>query len=128
LRWLVLVALLAGCPEQPPACTTVETDCQELYMPTWDNVYSMTIAESCGSDRSSCHSDAGRKGGMTFADKDTSYTELLDGRVEPGNPGCSLMIVRVEGVGKDYQMPQGQALPAPERCSLLKWVEAGALQ
>ena len=65
---------------------------------------------------------------MTFADKDTSYTELLDGRVKPGNPGCSLMVVRVEGVGKDYQMPQGDPLSAPERCAIAKWVEAGALQ
>ena len=102
--------------------------CQELYTPTWDNVYAKTIAVSCGSDRTSCHSDAGRKGGMTFADKDKSYTELLEGRVEPGNAACSLMVVRVEGVGKDYQMPKGDPLPDAERCAIAKWVELGAVQ
>jgi hypothetical protein len=131
LRLVALAVLsLAGCPAQPPACTTVDTTtCQELYEPTWDNVYSMTIAVSCGSDRSACHSDSGRSGGMTFANKDTSYTELLDGRrVKPGDPGCSLMVVRIEGVGTDYQMPQGDPLSAPERCAIAKWVEAGAAQ
>ncbi len=126
---LLYLLALAGCPEQPPACTTVDTTtCAELYEPTWDNVYSMTIAVSCGSDRSACHSDAGKSGGMTFADKDTSYTELLDGRVKPGNAACSLMVVRIEGVGKDYQMPQGDPLEAPERCSIAKWVDMGAAQ
>ena len=130
MRLFVLALLsLTGCPAQPPACTTVDTTtCAELYAPTWDNVYSMTIAVSCGSDRSACHSDVGRSGGMTFADKDTSYTELLDGRVKPGNAACSLMVVRIEGVGTDYQMPQGDPLVASERCSIAKWVDMGAVQ
>ncbi len=124
---LALLTLVA-CPEPPPACTTVDaTTCHELYPPTWDNVYANTIAMSCGADRSSCHSDAGKSGGITFADKATSYTELLNGRVKPGNAGCSLLVVRIEGVGTDYQMPKGDPLGAPERCAIAKWVEMGGL-
>lgn len=127
MRLVVLLSLLAGCPEAPPACATAETTCAPLYTPTWDNVYAKTIAVSCGSDRSSCHNDKGKSGGITFADKDTSYTELLAGRVTPGNAGCSLMVVRIEGVGKDYQMPQGDPLSEPERCAIAQWVEHGAV-
>jgi hypothetical protein len=121
--------VLSGCPEQPPACITLDTTtCQPLYLPTWDNVYATTISVSCGGDRSSCHSAAGNSGGLSMADKDSAYTNLLDGRVKPGNAQCSLMVVRIEGVGKDYQMPQGDALDTHEACAIAQWVDMGATQ
>ena len=127
LRLLALLpVLVAACTEQPPQCITVDTACAPLYPPTWDNVYAHTLATSCGADRSACHSDIGLRGGMSFADKDTSYTELLSARVVPGNAACSLMVVRIDGVGKDYQMPQGDPLSAAERCAIAQWVEMGA--
>ncbi|HEY4245054.1 MAG TPA: hypothetical protein VGM88_34800 [Kofleriaceae bacterium] len=125
-RLLFAVALVAGCGDDPPSCITVDTSCAPLYAPTFDNVYNITIAQSCGRTDGSCHSDAGREGGMTFADEQTTYTELLSGRVVPMNPGCSKMIVRTDSPGKDYQMPPGDALSAPERCALIQWVQAGA--
>jgi hypothetical protein len=131
MRALALAVLLAACGgEDVPACVTVDTDCTpQLYLPTFDNVYTMTLTTSCGTDRSSCHSASGESG-LSFADEQTAYHNLLDtDRVEPGNPGCSEMIVRVTSVGASYQMPQGpasSALSAGDQCSLIKWVAAGA--
>lgn len=130
-RWCLVAAVisLASCQDQAPACKTVNTDCAALYGPHFDDVYNTTLAMKCGSDQTSCHSAAGLKGGMTFQDEAHAYASLLeDGkhRVEPGDPECSLMIVRVNSPGADYQMPPGDALSEPERCALIKWVEAGA--
>lgn len=124
----VALVALAGCPsEPPPACTTVDVTCAPLYEPTFANVYANTLVDGCGSDRASCHSDRGRAGGMSFADPDSAYAALLDnGHVKPGDPSCSEMIVRVVGVGKDYQMPPGDPLDEAEACALVQWVQAGA--
>ncbi len=127
MKWLVL-ALLAGCTEQPPACiTTIDLNCQPEYLPTFANVYNNTLENTCGSQRSTCHSDSGMKGGMSFATPEQAYTALLmNGRVMPGDPQCSDMIVRTSSPGKDYQMPIGDPLSAPEACALIQWVKAGA--
>jgi hypothetical protein len=133
--WLVLA--LSGCPsEPPPACITVETSCQAAYQPTFDMVYKQTLSKSCGNDNSSCHSDAGHQAGLVFTDPVVSYQELLDNssidptrkRVVPGDPACSLLIVRVNSPGKDYQMPKGDPLDPSVRCAMIQWVEMGAMQ
>lgn len=126
--WLTAAVLLAGCPsEPPPECTLVpiDTNCAPLYMPTFDNVYANTINIGCGSKSGACHSARG-DGDMNLSDPATAHASLLDGRVVPGDPTCSEMIVRTHGLGEDYQMPQGAALGASERCALVKWVAAGA--
>lgn len=121
------VAPLAGCPsDPPPPCITVDTTCAPLYAPTFDNVYTMTLKNTCGSQLSSCHSAAGRQGGMSFQDESHAYAALLAGRVQPGNPGCSKMIVRTGSPGASYQMPPGDPLGDPERCALIQWIQAGA--
>ncbi len=81
-----------------------------------------------GSTQTACHSKAGHQGNMSFEDELHAYQALRAGRVEPGNPGCSLMIVRTDSPGAAYQMPPGDALSAPERCALIQWVQAGAMQ
>ncbi|HEX4418294.1 MAG TPA: c-type cytochrome domain-containing protein [Kofleriaceae bacterium] len=128
--WLVAVlatAPLAGCTsDAPPDCITVDTSCAPLYAPTFDNVYAMTLKNTCGSQLTSCHSAAGHQGGMSFQDEDHAYAALLAGRVKPGNPGCSLMIVRTSSPGAAYQMPPGDPLSEQERCALIQWVQAGA--
>jgi cytochrome c len=131
MRWWLLAALAlsAGCPtSSPPACIDVTTTCQELYPPTFDNVYKTTIKGSCGFDRVGCHSRAGHAGGMSFEDEQTAYQALTSGRVKPGDPGCSLMIVRTGSPGADYQMPPPPATPLSEteECALIKWVANGA--
>lgn len=132
MRQLWLVTALAAAPlvgctsELPPACITVDTTCAPLYAPSFDNVYTMTLKNTCGSERSSCHSAAGKQGGMSFQDEQHAYDALLAGRVMPGDPGCSKMVVRTSSPGESYQMPPGDPLSPAERCSLLQWVAAGA--
>jgi hypothetical protein len=128
--WFVAVlaaAPLAGCTsDTPPSCITVEPTCAPLYAPTFDNVYTMTLRDTCGSQRSSCHSAAGKQGGMSFEDAQHAYDALLAGRVMPGNPGCSKMVIRTDSPGAAYQMPPGDPLSEAERCALIQWVAAGA--
>ena len=127
LWFAVLAAGLAGCTTSPPpSCIAVDTTCAPLYAPTFDNVYAMTLRNTCGSERSSCHSAAGKQGGMSFEDESHAYAALLAGRVMPGDPGCSKMIVRTDSPGAAYQMPPGDPLGEPERCALIQWVQAGA--
>ena len=135
-RWFVgiVLSLLAGCPsEPPPECIAAEhaidESCAPGYVPTFENVYKNTIKDGCGSTKSNCHSAAGRAGDMSLATQDIAYEELLDatqGRVIPGDPRCSEMIVRTNSPGEDYQMPPGEALSAPARCALVQWVLQGA--
>jgi hypothetical protein len=129
MRRLLLVCVLAGCPsEPPPECTTVDTMCAPGYVPTFDNVYNNTMRTGCGSTMSSCHSASGAAGGLSLADKQTAYDQLMqDNRVKPGDAACSEMIVRVHGIDKDYQMPPGDPLSEPARCALVQWVQQGAM-
>jgi hypothetical protein len=118
----------AGCPsDPPPACITVDTACAPLYQPTFDNIYPMTLRDTCGSQRESCHSAAGRQGGMSFQDSQHAFDALRAGRVMPGDPGCSKLIVRTDSPGASYQMPPGDPLTEAERCVLIQWVQSGAL-
>ncbi|MGE5181444.1 MAG: hypothetical protein ACM31C_05260 [Acidobacteriota bacterium] len=137
MRWYRVVVALAvgGCTKTPPpACITVDTSCHTLYQPTFDNVYTMTLAPHCGSTNSGCHSTTPGPSQLSFADEQTAYTELLSpshldpkrDRVVPGDPACSLITVRTDSPGQDYQMPPGTPLPPEERCALIQWVAAGA--
>lgn len=127
MRWSWIALLLASsCKDDPPACITVETDCAFLYEPTFHNVYEKTLKPSCGSDKNACHSAVGHQGGMSFETEQSAYDALLDGRVTPGDPDCSEMIVRTSSPGADYQMPPRTPLDPTERCVLIKWVAAGA--
>ena len=134
---LVVVAALAACTTTPPpACidaAVITATCASgmLYAPTFDNVYASTLAKNCTG--TACHSP-GTQGGFTFTDEASAYTALLAesqldpprDRVDPGNPACSLMIVRTDSPGTSYEMPPGNTLSDPEICSLIMWVQAGA--
>lgn len=125
---LVAVVAVAGaaCGEEaPPACIAVDTSCAPLYPPTFENVYANTLRVTCGSERSACHSRTG-EGNMSLAEPSIAHQALLAGRVAPGDPACSELIVRTSSPGADYQMPPGQPLSEAERCALIQWVAAGA--
>lgn len=127
--WLVaaLAGMLAGCAaDPPPACITIDATCAPLYAPTFDNIYSMTLRDTCGSQNSSCHSAVGMQGGMSFQDQQHAFEALRAGRVVPGNPACSKMVVRTDSPGAPYQMPPGDPLSEPARCALIQWIAAGA--
>ncbi|MFT3693269.1 MAG: hypothetical protein QM831_09010 [Kofleriaceae bacterium] len=137
-KLLLLSALVIGCTEeQPPACATVDLDCGAGYQPTFHNVYSNTLNKSCGNDDHNCHSSSGHQGGLSFGDgEDAAYAALMEksgidstrDRVTPGNAACSLLVVRIYGVGKDYQMPQGSPLDSGAQCAIAQWVQNGAAQ
>jgi hypothetical protein len=132
---LACVALLAGCPKDPPpACIKVDLTCAPGYDPsTFDNVYTNTIGPTCAQS-ASCHSAAGHMGNLDMSEENLAYQSLLQpsrldpkrDRVVPGDAACSLMIVRTDSPGADWQMPPGTALDAPTRCALAKWVACGA--
>lgn len=126
--YAIALVALAGCPsdEQPPACITVDTTCAPLYTPTFTNIYTNTLKTGCGSANAACHSASGMKGGLSFATEDIAYDALVNGRVTPGDPGCSELVVRTSSPGTDYEMPPGVPLGASARCALLQWVQAGA--
>lgn len=133
MRRLLLVGALAwlpGCPsDPPPACLTpaVDPSCGAGYLPTFTNVYNNTLREGCGAMRSACHSASGA-GGLSFADQATAYTELMkEGRVKPGDPSCSELIVRIDSPGADYQMPPGDPIAEEARCAIIQWVHQGAM-
>ncbi len=138
MRWLFLVLLLAGCPSDtaPPACIAVDTSCAPGYVPTFTNVYNNTIVPKC-SMTSSCHSTGGHQGGLSLADgEDAARVALLANssidpsrkRVVPGDAACSLLIVRTDSPGTDYQMPKGDPLSEQENCALIQWVQNGAME
>lgn len=135
--WLGLLAALAGCPGDSvaPACIVVDEACAPGYVPTFTNVYTNTIVPKC-SMTSSCHSNAGHQGGLSLAEGEAAaYAALLATstidpsrkRVVPGDPACSLLIVRTSSPGTSYQMPKGDPLSEQESCALLQWVAAGAM-
>jgi hypothetical protein len=138
MRRLVFVSVLTlhlgtGCEEPPPECIApaheIDESCAPGYVPTFTNVYNNTMKDGCGSTKSNCHSKNGRAGDLSFETQDIAYEQLLDatqGRVKPGDPACSEMIVRANSPGEDYQMPPGDALKAPARCALVQWVLQGA--
>jgi hypothetical protein len=129
---LFVALVVGGCggDDPPLECNTqVSAACAPLYPPTFENVYSMTLVPKCGSGARSCHSDSGMKGGMTFSTIDNAYAALLEpgqDRVIPGDPSCSVMIIRTHSLDFSIKMPPGSSLQAPELCALVQWVANGA--
>lgn len=79
-----------------------------------------------------CHSADAGMGGLVFDEVDLAYDLLLGAsgghaRVQPGDPSCSLLMIRLEGQTSDFRMPPGPTpLLAAERCAIAKWIAAGA--
>src|SRR5687767_3068003 len=102
-----MLPLVTACPAGD-ACVEVDvTTCAPLYAPTFENVFSRTLVPTCGVEGSSCHAPEGARADLVFADADDSHAALLDGRVEPGDPSCSLLVRRIESDDRDFKMPPG---------------------
>ena len=137
MRWLWLALTCTACTSTPPpACLAAapSTTCDTLYVPTFDNVFTQTLYPHCGGKDGACHNGTHPQAGLSFAEEQTAYDDLLmnssldpkRARVVPGDVQCSLMLVRADSPGTDYQMPPGTPLKAEERCALVQWVGAGA--
>ena len=128
---LLVAALMLGCGSTDLACVDVALACAPLYEPTFENVYQRTLIDKCGSERVACHSDAGRKGGMTFATIDSAYAALTEPgsmRVIAGDPSCSEAVKRMATTDRAYQMPPGATLSTAEQCAIQQWISGGALR
>ena len=86
---------------------------------------------------SACHSASGHQANLSFGgDEASAYAAVMANssidpsraRVVPGNAACSLLIVRTDSPGTDYQMPKGTPLTNEASCALVQWVQAGAMQ
>jgi hypothetical protein len=131
--------VLSACstpPEPAPTLTCVEgltAECSPLYAPPeFTTLYTKILHPSCATGQTTCHSRGGSKGGLVFEDEEQSYGLLLgqvDGRkrVIPGDPGCSILMERLEIDDDDLRMPPGpDPLSAGERCDFVQWITNGA--
>jgi hypothetical protein len=116
-----------------PSC--IERDastCMPLYEPSWERVFTETIAPRCGTPGSACHGQAsamGAGGGLVVSDMAATRAALLDGGfVVPGDASCSEVMVRLDIDDAALRMPPGsQALDEPERCAVARWIADGAM-
>lgn len=128
-----------GGEPQLPACVEIDpAACSPLYAPTFENVFTQTLAPRCGVAGGACHGEAGAEGavdgGLVLADEAASHAILLDEGsgdgepfVQPGDAACSLLLVRLLVDDPALRMPPGAAaLPENEICSVAQWVDAGA--
>lgn len=115
---------LAGCGgDDGESCVSVPTTCTPQYDPTFDEVYTNTLATSCA--LSGCHGgDGGSTGFGMGATADEAY-DAVSQRVTAGDPGCSVLVDHLEpdGIG---DMPPGTVLADEERCSVRTWIADGA--
>jgi len=130
--------LLASCGDggDPPGlvCVPINTACMPLYPPTFSNIFSKTLSQTCAQGTGTCHTDDSRKAGLYFVDSAMSYDLLLGmgpdrrARVLPNDPGCSILAERLESTDPNFRMPPGVGLSAPELCSFVQWMANGAPQ
>lgn len=132
----VVLAIAASCgtgADPRPAClASVDVEgCTPLYPAEFPVIFSQVLSVTCASNGVSCHGDLGRMGGLVLVDETAAYAALLglDGaepRVVAGDPACSEMMVRLDMPGHAWSMPPGAPLDERARCSIRRWIAAGA--
>jgi hypothetical protein len=130
----LLALLLPGCNgngSTADCVTGLSTACAPLYPPTFDQVFSRTLAPTCAQPGGVCHASTGVQGGLLFITPDDSYALLLGEsgsapRVVPGNPACSLLVERIYATDPDKLMPPKAPLSDAERCAIVQWIAGGA--
>lgn len=105
--------------------------CTPLYPAEYSTIFSQVLSVTCASSGASCHGDMGQQGGLVFVDEAQSYALLLGtsggkARVIAGDPACSEMMVRLDMPGHSWSMPPGAPLDERARCSIRRWIAAGA--
>jgi hypothetical protein len=136
---ILSTVVVAGCTTSdgtggdPPCVEGLSTSCAAQYdPPTFDTIYTKILHPTCASGTGTCHTPDAAKGGLVFDDPDRAYAMLLgkDGsraRVLPGDPACSLIMKRLSSTDPNYRMPRGPTPLTPgERCTVTKWIAAGA--
>lgn len=123
----VSLSALAACGPEGSVCVDLPTDCSPQYEPTFDNIHDRTLTPGCAVSGGACHANAGAQGGLTLEDAATAYENLTrGGRLESGDPACSLIVERLYSDDAAEQMPPGKPLSDGERCAIVQWIEDGA--
>ncbi|HKQ68899.1 MAG TPA: c-type cytochrome domain-containing protein [Polyangiaceae bacterium] len=132
LPWIIASC---GGPTEPPACVAgLAIDCQPLYDPTvYSTIFEKILRPSCAQGRGTCHTADAAQGGLVFDDADDAYARLVAkpgagyANVVPKDAACSPLVVRLESSDPNYRMPRGpDPLLPSERCTIVKWIAAGA--
>lgn len=111
-RLVLLFALLSACTQDPSERPA-----------TWAYLHAAIVVPSCAT--SSCHGPLAKTAGLTLADRDSAYAELLARRfVVPGDPASTLLSL-LEGQERT-RMPPDAPLPAADVELVRLWIEAGA--
>jgi hypothetical protein len=122
-----------GVAEAPACLDDLELDCSPSIPATFDSLYSNIVQPSCGgpTDTPSCHSAGAKQGGLDLSAPARAYDALLGkrgkARVLPGDPECSLLMLRIEADDDTFRMPLGTERMAPGlRCAVQQWIAEGA--
>ncbi len=107
--------------------------------PTLDQIQGAIFTPDCAT--AGCHNATTQAAGLSLADADTSFAELVDefsgqnGQsnvklVDPGNPDASYLIRKLEGAAgiTGNRMPPGTPLPQSEIDVIRQWITDGALR
>jgi hypothetical protein len=130
--WTIAAAAATiGCGGGSECVADLPLDCAPLYTPTFDQIYTRTLAPTCAVSGASCHAPEGNQGGLSFGDADAAYAALLgkDGntaRVVAGDAACSVVIERLYATDPSVVMPRGAPLSDAERCVFTQWIANGA--
>ena len=129
MRVMGWVLVMVACGDEPtePACPPVIAECTPQYEPVFESVYTNTIQRSCGVGGNSCHGSAAPAGNLDLSSPSVAYDQLLmNNRVIPNDPSCSVIVQRMHHADSSLLMPPGSPLSDAEICSVQKWIEAGA--
>jgi hypothetical protein len=123
----LLGVLSGGCGSDQDCTVPQGGDCSPLYAPTYENVYANTLKPTCGQAGTACHATEGAQGGFKIGELESTYDELLQKQlINPGEPGCSPVVQRLETDDPTQLMPPGARLSAPELCAIETWIANGA--
>lgn len=123
------------CLAQPAnaTCTEVEYGFHNgTIAPTFDEIFTRTLAQSCGSSPR-CHAGDQPQNGLRLDNVDTAYQDLMSenaagttARVIPNDVKCGELIVRLETPNETWTMPKGGHLPENVLCVIRHWIADGA--
>jgi hypothetical protein len=120
-------------PTAPSCVTGLTADCKPLFdPPTYSSIFAQILQPTCAQGMGTCHTADAAMGGLVFQDPDQAYALLLGqgggrARVNPGDPSCSLIIIRLESNDPTFRMPPGPTpLLESARCDMVQWIANGA--
>lgn len=128
LVFLIVSAAVAagGCGDD---CVEIDLECTPQYEPTFDNIYTNTLAPTCGVPGAACHASEGAQGGLIMDDPEIAYDRLVesaDARVIAGDAACSELTRRIDPAGPGPRMPPGGMLEPEVICAIEQWIQNGA--